>query len=251
MKIRAQTLKRPPPALCTQIFLKRAIPIAVHSYHTTFSVHSLHVFYHTYTYTTYSFAYAHNYKMKLLRTNSNTSNGSSALADSAESMLHSMQKFVSAVNSMDETILVPNRLKDMAADVHQVPDASGMVSGAGSGEVSPCPSETPPMQEENNHIDDNESVDLYSFYAMLNAVKMELERGGKPHGVEEEVNPVYKHGPGVKSKVKLNEAVTDQRSMAVARRFRSHISGLNRCLIQMTETAEFLSNKYQEDVTNP
>lgn len=189
--------------------------------------------------------------MKLLRTNSNTSNGSSALADSAESMLNSMQKFVSAVNSMDETILVPNRLKDMAADVHQVPDASGMVSGARSGEVSPCPSETPPMQEENNHIDDNESVDLYSFYAMLNAVKMELERGGKPHGVEEEVNPVYKHGPGVKSKVKLNEAVTDQRSMAVARRFRSHISGLNRCLIQMTETAEFLSNKYQEDVTNP
>ena len=186
--------------------------------------------------------------MRISRANSNSSTTSSSVGDTAESMLASMNRFVSAVNSMDETILVPNRLKDMSADVHQVPDASGMVPR--SGDASPDSTDTPPLQLENGTKDRADALDLYSFYAMLNAVKMELEQGGKPHGVEDEVNPVYKHAPGLKSKVKLNEAVTDERSIAVARRFRSHISGLNRCLIQMTETADFLANKYQEDVSN-
>ena len=182
--------------------------------------------------------------MQLSRSNSTGAPMSPTGRDSAESMLASMNRFVSAVNSMDETILVPNRLKDMSAGIHRVPDASGMAKSlpGDDSDASSTDSSTP--------ISEDDNIDLYSFYAMLNAVKMELERGGKPHGFEEDVNQVYKHGPGVKSKVKLNEAVTDDRSIAIARRFRSHISGLNKCLVQMTETAEYLSTKYQEEVGN-
>lgn len=80
--------------------------------------------------------------------------------------MNAMEKFVSTVQEMDETILVPCRLMDL-----KVGDSSDQLAS-----TEGCKSE---VQAVMNH------ADLYSLYTMVNAVKNELLWGQKSQPSDE------------------------------------------------------------------
>ena len=147
----------------------------------------------------------------------------------SESMLTAMHRFVEAVNQMDDTILVPNRLKDIPVEKLGGNGTTGNKAVVPSFGLDPA--------------DDvvAKTGDLFSFYTMLNAVKTELVRGTRPDE-DDDTDSVFQRDNG------MTTSPPDEHSQHVARQFRQHISGLFKVLTQMTETANYLAVRYQEEL---
>jgi hypothetical protein len=141
---------------------------------------------------------------------------------SQQSLLMTMNRFVMAVNEMDDTVMIPNKLKDIPVD--------DIVAGGENGKAI-----VPLGGREANGSNGNEAppTDLYSFYTMLNAIKTELTRG--PLTEEEEEEEAACHH-------------IDEQSKKTAAIFRHHLKGLFSVLKQLTHTAHKLTSKYQEDL---
>ncbi|XP_022336325.1 mid1-interacting protein 1A-like [Crassostrea virginica] len=135
-----------------------------------------------------------------------------------QSLLTVLNKFVQAVNVMDETVMIPSRLKDME-----------MESAV----------KNPEIKEENNNMAIvpiiNPGTDLYSFYKMLNTIKKELI-SGKP-GEEEQA---------VTSSDSEDDSAEDS-SKQTAELFRHHLQGLFSVMNQLTNTAKALTDKYESE----
>lgn len=135
-----------------------------------------------------------------------------------QSLLTVLNKFVQAVNVMDETVMIPSRLKDME-----------MESAV----------KNPEIKEENNNMAIvpiiNPGTDLYSFYKMLNTIKKELI-SGKP-GEEEQA---------VASSDSEDDSAEDS-SKQTAELFRHHLQGLFSVMNQLTNTAKALTDKYESE----
>ncbi|KAH9514689.1 hypothetical protein Btru_023312 [Bulinus truncatus] len=88
---------------------------------------------------------------------------SSPSADGQQSLLTAINRFVQAVDLMDDTVMIPCRLRDIP--VESIP--------------------VPYLQEENNNKAVVPSIpvsgDLYHFYAMLHAIRSEIIAGPTPH----------------------------------------------------------------------
>lgn len=137
------------------------------------------------------------------------SDGSSEGKASQQSLLSAMNRFVTAVNNMDDTVMIPSRLRDLPVDC--------MHEGKESNTQAVVPA---------SH------ADLFTFYSMLKAVKSELVRG-----------------PGSESDTDgQEEAEDDDLSRQTARMFRHHLKGLFAVLSQLTDTAQKLTKRYQEEV---
>lgn len=135
-----------------------------------------------------------------------------------QSLLTVLNKFVQAVNVMDETVMIPSRLKDME-----------MESAV----------KNPEIKEENNNMAIvpiiNPGTDLYSFYKMLNTIKKELI-SGKP-GEEEQA---------VTSSDSEDDSAEDS-SKQTSELFRHHLQGLFSVMNQLTNTAKALTDKYESE----
>jgi len=196
-----------------------------------------------------------------------------------------MEKFVKAVNDMDETILVPCRLMDLkvgdAGDT--VVDMKTSLKHPGSGS----------SEKRKFSLNDMTSTDLYNLYTMVNSVKNELlwgqnvapeendERQKSPNSgigtvtsasVSSSVKGHFRR-PSTVSMTSTNstasisdsdseagnendsgiEAEENNRqdpncSLKVAESFRRHLRGLHHSLQQMTEAALYLTARYQNDI---
>lgn len=107
--------------------------------------------------------------------------------------MNAMEKFVSTVQEMDETILVPCRLMDL-----KIGDASDMTA-AGDSKTE--------MQTLMKH------ADLYSLYTMVNSVKNELLWGHNNTPSEDPAGPLFVSGVvvGEYSKTSVSSDTTDKR----------------------------------------
>ncbi|XP_067011156.1 mid1-interacting protein 1-like [Anabrus simplex] len=189
---------------------------------------------------------------------------------SNQSIMNVMEKFVKAVNDMDETILVPCRLMDL-----KVGDAGDTVEVKSS------------KHSRKSGIRD---MDLFNLYNMINSVKNELLWGQNkvPDEDEKETTLVpvppsasistssgkgHVRRPSTVSMASTNSVasisdtdsetgnendsgieaedpasqVPDQ-SEIIASNFRRHLRGLYRSLEQLTDAASYLSTRYQNDV---
>ncbi|XP_071085845.1 mid1-interacting protein 1A-like [Haliotis cracherodii] len=133
-----------------------------------------------------------------------------------QSLLAALNRFVQAVNAMDDTVMIPCRLRDM--------------------EVSARPEIT----VENNNRAVLPTIpagsDLYSFYSMLNAIKQEIIVGPQVGASEEAMK-------------EESESDDNGNSRKTAAAFRHHLKGLFDLLHHLTETAKYLSSRYENDVT--
>ncbi|KAK3095775.1 hypothetical protein FSP39_018909 [Pinctada imbricata] len=146
---------------------------------------------------------------------------SSSNGSSQESLLTALNKFVQAVDSMDDRVMVPSRLKDMS--------------------VTDSDTDRPMVSEKNNNMALVPSItpgtDLFGFYSLLNTIKTELITGTKS---EEDHTQETEAPEGV---IDDNDA-----SKKTAQVFKHHLSGLFSVLHQMTETAKYLTVKYESEI---
>ncbi|CAG5127213.1 unnamed protein product [Candidula unifasciata] len=160
---------------------------------------------------------------------SNFSRRSSLTVD-GQSLLGAVNRFVQAVDAMDDTVMIPCRLRDIPVD----------------SSVS-----IPSVREENNN---NKALipvlqlngDLYQFYVMLHAIKSEIITGPNP---EEEIQNSNIVSSSIDEKINGSDPVNEN-ARKTAASFRFHLRGLFGVLHQMTETANFLSSRYEREITS-
>ena len=136
-----------------------------------------------------------------------------------QSLLTAMNKFVQAVNDMDETVMIPSKLMDISTETNQN-SKNALIAVTDSKRKTPG--------------------DLYCFYSMLNAIKGELVRGPKS---DEDLEEEQKKEMSSETRTQAEELSKKTASM-----FRFHLRGLFSVLGQLTDTAEHITSKYQDDI---
>lgn len=197
---------------------------------------------------------------------------------SHQSILNVMEKFVKTVNTMDETILVPCRLMDMKVGDEQDPsqpkkhvsknkhtvqdtlqnadlfDVYNMLNSIkadllwGPGQV--------PEEETTNTTATASSVTT----TIVNPSSTHLS-AGKGHVRRPSTVSVASTNSssstisdsesetGNENDSGIEEAPQEKdRTEQVAQNFRRHLQGLSRCIKQMTEAAQYVTSRYQQDI---
>ncbi|GFO48823.1 mid1-interacting protein 1a [Plakobranchus ocellatus] len=156
---------------------------------------------------------------------SNSSRRSSLAIDGQQSLLNAIKNFVQAVDTMDETVMIPCRLRDIPVD-------NSSVAVSTSPEVNNNKAVIPTYQV---------NGDLYNFYAMLHAIRKEITVGPNLNDEESIEN----------SDENMNENdPSNENARKTAAAFRYHLRGLFGLLHQMTETAKVLSSRYEKEVSS-
>uniref|UniRef100_T1JFY3 Mid1-interacting protein 1 n=1 Tax=Strigamia maritima TaxID=126957 RepID=T1JFY3_STRMM len=149
---------------------------------------------------------------------------------SQQSILSGMDRFVQAVDNMDDVIMVPSRLLDMSSSENNENSATAAPSAV-------------------------VNTDLYSFYNMLNSVKTELIWGaanGSEVSQKRRMSTVSLCSDSdveSESSAEFDSGIdVDEKSSRIATTFRQHLSGLFDSLHMLTESADYLTSRYQEEV---
>jgi len=195
---------------------------------------------------------------------------------SNQSILSAIGELVKAINTMDETILVPCRLMDLKVGDEQDHTAAPKKHNS---------------KHKNSVQDTLNSADLFDVYNMLNSIKVDLLWGqnldaptsSSSQNTSTSTSTSSTHLTASKGHVRrpstvsvastnssasiisdseseagnendsgIEEApqVQDQTAL-LAQNFRRHLKGLIRCLRQMTDTTQYLTVRYQHDIGNP
>ncbi|XP_013789377.1 mid1-interacting protein 1-like [Limulus polyphemus] len=182
--------------------------------------------------------------------------GEDAFTCSQQSILSAMDRFVTSVISMDSTVLVPSRLRDMETD---------------GGNIEKRP---PPFIS---------SSDLFSFYLTLNEIKNELLWGPANNGTcatstsspsvvgsSTETTKHTRHSSAESTGIVSGSSISDSDSQGdsdidsvtndpdsatrdsqtthLATAYRYHLQSLQTILHQLADSADYLSSRYQEEV---
>ena len=150
-------------------------------------------------------------------------NASMKVESTQHSLLSVMNRFVHAATNMDETVMIPSLLRDMK--VEGAPESASNATQ----EKSLVP------------LEDMQETDLHSFYMMIKDVKAELIRGPRPL---ENYAGSDSDQEGSTSGSQNGDDVTKE----TAKAFRYHLTGIFNLLQQFTDTAQYLTNRYQEDL---
>lgn len=145
------------------------------------------------------------------------------------SILETMKSFISAVEDMDETVLIPSRLRDMPAS--QVATQSKPVDG---NKFSQSQKEILAFSPDGKNGND---ITLYSHYAILKALRTELVSG--PSAEEELSADACKEGEDDVANKKLQ--------IATARLFRHHLNGVVNTMQQLTLMCDRVTTQYRSE----
>lgn len=201
------------------------------------------------------------------------------------SILYSMEKFVKAVNEMEETILVPSRLLDLA-----VGDSSDTVSQKGLNNINTTMPHTDlyhlyntvnkmklellwsqKSTDENNYddeidIDDRRTTKLTSSSSTTTSSSNDNVRLGHARcpsttsmqSVQSASSLISSSssssdtdsdiGIEIDSGMENEDTINDRYANQAAENFRRHLHGLHRSIKRMTNAAEYLTLRYQANV---
>ncbi|KHJ43712.1 hypothetical protein D918_06217 [Trichuris suis] len=132
------------------------------------------------------------------------------------SIVKALDNFLKAVQRMKETVMMPSRLRDLSANVGDVGSAMSidlppttMAVRMGAGPAYP----------------------LYNFYQMLQMIHNELVSGPTTDD----------------DRLKSEEGGDDETVRRLSNAFQQHLQGLFSILLQLTEAANYLTKRYQDD----
>ncbi len=156
--------------------------------------------------------------------------GLSSKQCTAQSIMKALDNFMVAMNHMSDVVMVPNRLKDI-----QLPTPNVSEKALVSASDSTTPS------------------DLFSYYRMLQCVQQELCFGSedlpkRPSSVASSCRSSGQESPSESESEDGDSEIRDARAHQLATNFKIHLQGLADVIHQMTDTAKYLSDTYQEDV---
>ncbi|XP_018522686.1 LOW QUALITY PROTEIN: mid1-interacting protein 1-B-like [Lates calcarifer] len=142
------------------------------------------------------------------------------------SLFNAMNRFIGAVNNMDQTVMVPSLLRDVPLD-----------DGGGGDDVKAVrtPGSTAPAANGTAYF--HQDADMYSSYVLLKSIRNDIEwgvlqgdgRGKERAGVMEVPRP---------------EAEEDD----LEKQFHYHLNGLHTVLSKLTRKANTLTNRYKEEI---
>ncbi|XP_018605457.1 mid1-interacting protein 1A [Scleropages formosus] len=124
------------------------------------------------------------------------------------SLFHAMNRFIGAVNNMDQTVMVPSLLRDVPLEVEKDADSG-----------------SPSYFHDGN---------MYSYYVLLKSIRNDMEWG------------VLQADDRRKDKLGVTALEADDEDLE--KRFRFHLMGLQAVLSKLTRKAHTLTNRYKQEL---
>ncbi|XP_036735385.2 mid1-interacting protein 1 [Manis pentadactyla] len=165
------------------------------------------------------------------------------------SLFNAMNRFIGAVNNMDQTVMVPSLLRDVPLAEPGLDNDVGVEEVSGSGG---CLEERTPPAPGSGSANGSffaPSRDMYSHYVLLKSIRNDIEWGvlhqpPPPAGSEE--------GSTWKSKdilVDLSHLEgADAGEEDLEQQFHYHLRGLHTVLSKLTRKANILTNRYKQEI---
>ncbi len=125
------------------------------------------------------------------------------------SLFNAMNRFIGAVNNMDQTVMVPSLLRDVPLD--HAEDIKAMRTTNSSTYFHP-------------------DGDMYSSYVLLKSIRNDIEWG------------VLQGDERQKGKVGVTE------ELDLEKEFHFHLNGLHTVLSKLTRKADTLTSRYKEEI---
>lgn len=129
------------------------------------------------------------------------------------SLFNAMNRFIGAVNNMDQTVMVPSLLRDVPLD-----DAQAERTATNGTAFFP------------------QDGDMYSSYVLLKSIRNDIEWG------------VVQGDERRKEKAGDAEMTAAAEEDDLEKQFRFHLSGLHAVLLKLTRKANTLTSRYKEEI---
>lgn len=138
------------------------------------------------------------------------------------SLFNAMNRFLGAVNNMDQTIMVPSLLRDV------------------------------PLEEDkeiNSLKSDEDEGDMYSYYQLLKSIRRDMEWGINS---ADEGRPEFTRMNSSTSSISFvslsSEEDEEEEDEDLEKRFQYHLTGLQGVLSKLTQQADTLTRRYKKEI---
>ncbi|XP_041834395.1 mid1-interacting protein 1-B-like [Melanotaenia boesemani] len=135
------------------------------------------------------------------------------------SLFNAMNRFIGAVNNMDQTVMVPSLLRDVPLDE----DLKAVENGAAGAS--------------NGAAYFHQDGDMYGSYVLLKSIRNDIEWGI----LQGDERFKEKAGRTEMSRVEVEEDDLEKQ-------FHFHLNGLHAVLAKLTHKANTLTNRYKEEI---
>lgn len=141
------------------------------------------------------------------------------------SLFNSMNRFIGAVNNMDQTVMVPSLLRDVPLEEER---EMAVLKSSG-----------------NNDIEDG---DMYSYYQLLKSIRCDIEWGVMRAGEAEKRKESRGPSSRIDSKEEESEVSSEEDEVNLQKQFQFHMTGLHGVLSKLTQQANTLTNRYKQEI---
>ncbi|XP_038576853.1 mid1-interacting protein 1-B-like [Micropterus salmoides] len=146
------------------------------------------------------------------------------------SLFNAMNRFIGAVNNMDQTVMVPSLLRDVPLEEDR--------------EMSSLKS-------------DEDEGDMYSYYQLLKSIRRDIEWGVRCAAADERrkesmkftrMNSSASTSSSASSSSSLSSSDDDEEDEDLQKQFQYHLTGLQGVLSKLTLQANCLTKRYKKEV---
>ncbi|XP_026150353.1 mid1-interacting protein 1-B-like [Mastacembelus armatus] len=145
------------------------------------------------------------------------------------SLFNAMNRFIGAVNNMDQTVMVPSLLRDVPLDEES--------------EMSSLKS-------------DEDEGDMYSYYQLLKSIRRDIEWGVRCAAADERCKEGMKitrtnSSASTSSSASMSSASSEEdeeEDEDLAKQFQYHLTGLQEVLSKLTQQANCLTKRYKQEI---
>uniref|UniRef100_A0A8D0L431 MID1 interacting protein 1 n=1 Tax=Sphenodon punctatus TaxID=8508 RepID=A0A8D0L431_SPHPU len=153
------------------------------------------------------------------------------------SLFNAMNRFIGAVNNMDQTVMVPSLLRDLPLLMEELD------SGGGCGEREP-------QLPTSNGGAYCSRRDMYSHYVLLKSIRNDIEWGVLQPASDDPASRKKEKLNGPPSAVDIGRGLPEDVEMEedLEKQFHYHLSGLHTVLSKLTRKANVLTNRYKQEI---
>lgn len=142
------------------------------------------------------------------------------------SLFNAMNRFIGAVNNMDQTIMLPSMLRDVPLEEDR--EASSVKS-------------------------DEDEGDMYSYYQLLKSIRRDIEWGVRCAAADERRKESMKitrmnSSASTSSSSSLSSEEEDDEEADLEKQFQYHLTGLQGVLSKLTQQAICVTKRYKEEI---
>lgn len=143
------------------------------------------------------------------------------------SLLNAMNRFLGAVNNMDQTVMVPSMLRDVPLD------------------------EEREMGSLKSDVDEG---DMYSYYQLLKSIRRDIEWGVRYATADErrkESLTITRKNSSASTSSSMSSASSEddeEEDEDLQKQFQYHLTGLQGVLSKLTQQANSLTKRYKQEV---